>query len=84
MHNGMKRWTSCGRLVDGGRAAAFHPGQLPQGRSAVGSTREGSDDWRDGGFQAKAAPHGSSGPGDGLPHIRLDKAVEFLVGDKLR
>jgi len=21
--------------------------------------------------------------GDGLPHIRLDKAVEFLIGDRL-
>jgi predicted YcjX-like family ATPase len=22
-------------------------------------------------------------PGQGLPHIRLDKALEFLIGDRL-
>ncbi len=87
MHNGKTLDVVRGRLLDGGRAAAFHPGQLPQDLSRLlNPTQEGSDDRRDGGFQAMSfapAPLDLA-PGDGLPHIRLDKAVEFLVGDKLR
>lgn len=76
-----------GRLLDGGRDAAFHPGNLPLDPSVLlNPARTGAEKWLDEGFQAMSfAPAKLSlKPGEGLPHIRLDKAAEFLIGDKLR
>jgi len=75
-----------GRLAGSGRATAFHPGTLPTDPGHLLSpARSGADDWPGAGFRAvdfAPAPL-TLAPGDGPPHIRLDKAAEFLLGDKL-
>ncbi len=74
-----------GRLADG-RAAAFYPGELPEDPShLLGPARAGADRWLDAEFQAmRFAPAPLTlRPGDGPPHIRLDRAAEFLIGDRL-
>ena len=76
-----------GRLVDTGEEAALFPGNLPDDPAAIlAPARQGAGDWTDAAYRvtrfAPAAP--PRRPGDGLPHIRLDRAAEFLIGDRLR
>ncbi len=75
-----------GRLLDTGRQAAQHPGDLPEdpGR-LLGPARAGAEDWplQDYAVQEFAPAPLTLRPGEGPPHIRLDKAAEFLIGDRL-
>jgi len=69
-----------------GKEAAFYPGTLPDDPSKLlAPAREGADRWLDADYEIMTfAPAVLSLlPGHGPPHIRLDKAVEFLIGDKL-
>ncbi|MFD2856042.1 YcjX family protein [Seohaeicola zhoushanensis] len=68
-----------GRLLKDDKQAAFYPGDLPEDPSHV-LAGEGLGD-----FQAMAfAPAPMTlRPGDGPPHIRLDRAAQFLIGDRL-
>jgi predicted YcjX-like family ATPase len=52
----------------------------------LGPARDGAARWLDGEYQImRFAPAPlSRASGDGLPHIRLDAAAEFLIGDLLR
>jgi uncharacterized protein len=73
-----------GRLPGGGQAA-FHPGQLPvDPRPLIGAAATGAD-WPGQAFQSPdfAPAPLTLRPGEGPPHIRLDKAAEFLLGDVL-
>lgn len=75
-----------GRLLDNGKQAAFYPGDLPEDPNhLLNPAREGADKWLDADYQVmRFAPAPLTlRPGDGPPHIRLDKAAEFLFGDKL-
>ena len=75
-----------GQLKDTGRAAAFYPGELPKDPSLLlGPARDGADRWLDAdyGMMAFAPAPMSLKSGDGPPHIRLDRAAQFLFGDKL-
>ena len=76
-----------GTLMEGGRKAAMYPGALPEdpGR-LLGAARGGRESWLDGDYAVmKFAPaEVSLAPGEGPPHIRLDRAAEFLMGDRLR
>jgi predicted YcjX-like family ATPase len=47
--------------------------------------REGADEWLDQDYQVmRFAPAKLTlKPGDGPPHIWLDRAAQFLIGDKL-
>ena len=76
-----------GRLLDGGRQAAFYPGELPEDpmRLLAPYRTTGATDWLDGDYRImRFAPAALAlRPGEGLPHIRLDRAAEFLFGDKL-
>ncbi|MGY6548291.1 MAG: YcjX family protein [Roseinatronobacter sp.] len=76
-----------GRLLDTGRQAAFHAGELPDDpMHLIGPARDGAARWLDDEFQIMRfapSPHARQ-PGDGLPHIRLDSAAEFLLGDFLQ
>ncbi len=73
-----------GRLLteDGtpGREAAFHPGALPEDPSAVFQPGDWLADWS---LMRFAPAPLTLRPGDGPPHIRLDRAAEFLIGDRL-
>ena len=75
-----------GRVLDTGREAAFHPGELPVDPAwLLDPAREGAERWLDADYAAmRFAPAPLTlKPGDGPPHIRLDKAAEFLIGDRL-
>lgn len=76
-----------GALLESGRQAALHPGDLPADPSALlAPARDGAERWLDGDYDVmRFAPAPLSlRAGDGPPHIRLDRAAEFLIGDKLR
>ncbi len=76
-----------GTLLDSGKQAAFHPGDLPSDPKAIlAPARAGQGAWLDGDFTAmRFAPAVIDlKPQEGPPHIRLDAAAEFLLGDRLR
>ena len=75
-----------GRLLDSGKQAAFYPGKLPTDPAhLLGPARAGAAAWDGEGYAVmRFAPAPLDlKPGDGPPHIRLDKATQFLIGDKL-
>lgn len=69
-----------------GKRAAFYPGELPEDPAHILSpARKGAESWLDGDYEVmRFAPAPLTlRPGEGPPHIRLDRAAEFLIGDKL-
>jgi uncharacterized protein len=75
-----------GRLLADGRQAALHPGDLPEDPSVLlAPAREGAERWLSGDYGVmRFAPSPLSlRQGEGPPHIRLDRAAEFLFGDRL-
>jgi predicted YcjX-like family ATPase len=75
--------TIAGETFDGAGEAAVFPGELPQDPRAAFrgeglGAREEDSDWRFVRFRPPVAA-----PDAGLPHIRLDRALEFLIGDRL-
>ena len=75
-----------GTLLDTGKQAAFHPGELPQDPGHLLSpARKGETAWLDADYSVMrfAPAELTLKPGEGPPHIRLDRAAEFLLGDKL-
>jgi len=85
-HGGRPLHMVRGRLAATGRQAAFHPGDLPEDPAALLSpARAGAGAWLGEGFGAMrfAPARLSLRPGEGPPHIRLDRAAEFLIGDRL-
>nr|WP_325250153.1 YcjX family protein [Amylibacter sp.] len=85
-HNGETLDLVRGRLLDTGKQAAMYPGLLPTDPAALlkpadqDATQWLNDDYAIMGF---APAEVSLKPGDGPPHIRLDRAAEFLIGDRL-
>ncbi len=74
-----------GKLLDG-RTAALYPGELPSDPAKLLSpARSGAERWLDGDYAIMGfAPAAITlRPGEGPPHIRLDRAAQFLIGDKL-
>ncbi len=85
-HDGEELPCVRGILEDTGRAAALYPGKLPEDPGQLLTpARQGAEKWLDGGFSSmRFAPQPLTlKPGDGPPHIRLDRAAEFLIGDRL-
>ncbi|OIQ33450.1 MAG: hypothetical protein BM559_09895 [Roseobacter sp. MedPE-SWchi] len=85
-HNGSELPCVRGRLLETGRQAAFYPGALPEDPAQLlAPARQGATRWLEGEYRAmQFAPAALSlKPGDGPPHIRLDRAAEFLIGDAL-
>ena len=75
-----------GRLQDTGAPAVMYPGELPTDPARLLSpAREGAQTWlnADFGLMAFAPSRITRRPGEGPPHIRLDRAAEFLIGDRL-
>jgi predicted YcjX-like family ATPase len=86
MHEGTKLNVVRGRLLETGKQAAFCPGALPDDPAhLLAPARAGSDTWLDAdyGIMNFAPAVLTRRPGDGPPHIRLDKAAQFLIGDRL-
>lgn len=75
-----------GRLLSSGKQVALYPGDLPPDPARLlAPAREGAPRWLDAEFALMefAPARISLKPGFGPPHIRLDRAVEFLIGDQL-
>lgn len=69
-----------------GKQAAFYPGELPEDPShLLTPARQGADRWLDTDYEVmRFAPAPVTlKPGEGPPHIRLDRAAQFLIGDRL-
>lgn len=85
--NGTELGLVRGTLLDTGKQAALHPGDLPADPAVLlAPARSGAAQWLDGDY---GVMHFAPAPlslraGDGPPHIRLDRAAEFLLGDRLR
>ncbi len=74
-----------GRLLSG-KSAVMYPGQLPTDPARLLSpARRGAEGWlgADYGLMSFLPARMSLRPGEGPPHIRLDRAAEFLFGDRL-
>lgn len=85
-HQGEELGVVRGTLLDTGKEAAFYPGDLPSDPShLLAPARSGAKAWLDQDYQVmRFAPAPLNlRPGDGPPHIRLDRAAEFLFGDRL-
>jgi uncharacterized protein len=75
-----------GRLLATGKQAAMYAGELPGDPARLLSpAREGAEVWLDAefGLMEFAPARVTTRPGDGPPHIRLDRAAAFLIGDWL-
>lgn len=74
-----------GRLIGSGKEAALFPGALPADPALLlAPARQGAGDWPDAAYSiTRFAPPILGAAGEGLPHIRLDRAAEFLIGDRL-
>jgi predicted YcjX-like family ATPase len=85
-HKGRSLDVVRGRLLETGKQAALYPGELPSdpGR-LLNPALSGAETWLDADYSIMrfAPAKVSLSPGQGPPHIRLDKAVEFLIGDRL-
>ncbi|WP_439521629.1 YcjX family protein [Marivita sp.] len=85
-HQGRELACVRGTLLDSGKQAAFYPGELPQDPThLLGPARDGAETWLDQDYKImRFAPAKLSlKPGEGPPHIRLDRAAQFLIGDRL-
>lgn len=75
-----------GVMMASGRAAAMYAGDLPADPARLlDPARDGAAGWLGGDYAVmRFAPAPLDlKPGQGLPHIRLDRAAEFLLGDRL-
>ena len=93
-HEGRQVGVVRGRRMADGKEVALFPGRLPQdvpallAQAAASAPGDAPALWQGADFArpAFAPPRwspGGSGGDDGPPHIRLDRAVEFLLGDRL-
>ena len=85
-HDGEELEVVRGTLLETGKEAAFYPGDLPSDPAhLLTPARAGAEKWLDQDYKVMrfAPARLSLKPGDGPPHIRLDRAAEFLIGDKL-
>ncbi len=85
-HEGQPLDVVRGTLLETGKRAAFHPGALPEDPARLLSpARSGQEKWLDADYRIMSfAPAPLTlKPGEGPPHIRLDRAAQFLFGDRL-
>lgn len=78
-----------GTRLDTRREAAVFPGRLPSDPrplfAATADPTRTPADWPDAAYASIRFAPPAWGPeaGDGPPHIRLDRAIDFLIGDRL-
>jgi predicted YcjX-like family ATPase len=71
-----------GDVFDGIAEAAIYPGDLPDDPKAA-LDAQGGLDLRFVRFRPPLVDQDKSGKARAAPHIRLDRAIEFLIGDRL-
>ena len=76
-HRGEKMPALRGHRLSDGEALTFYPGEVPP-------RLPGNAFWQQQGFQFEAFRPRALDVDRPLPHIRMDAALEFLLGDKLR
>ena len=84
--NGQRLPAVRGRLLSSDRQAVMYPGTLPDDPARIlHPARQGAETWLDAEYSLMrfAPARMSLSPREGLPHIRLDRAIEFLIGDQL-
>jgi len=77
-----------GETFDGHTEAAIFPGEFALTRPALRqgdaiATPDEEAQWRFARFRPPVLRPGADGGAGALPHIRLDRAMEFLLGDRL-
>ncbi len=75
-----------GTLLETGKQAVFYAGTLPDDpQQVLTQTHDLPDTWLNGEFSAMrfAPPPSALRHGKGIAHIRLDRAAEYLFGDRL-
>ncbi len=85
-HGGQQVDVVKGRRSDTGANSASYPGALPIDPShLLAPARAGATEWASGGYKVmEFAPAPLTlRPGEGPPHIRLDRAAQYLIGDRL-
>ena len=85
-HNGTQLPAVRGRLLSSGKQALMYPGELPSDPARIlAPARDGAARWLDADYALMAfgPARSDQSPGMGPPHIRLDRAAEFLIGDRL-
>lgn len=85
-HDGAELPCVRGTLLDSGKQAAFYPGELPEDPAhLLTPARQGAETWLDRDYRIMrfAPARLTLKPGEGPPHIRLDRAAQFLIGDRL-
>mgnify|MGYP005989209125 CR=1 FL=1 len=85
-HDGRSLDCVRGYLLDSGKQAAFYPGALPDDPSfLLNPAKAGAESWLDNDYKVMkfAPPPISLSMHEGPPHIRLDRAAQFLIGDRL-
>ncbi|MCY4359082.1 MAG: YcjX family protein, partial [Cyanobacteria bacterium MAG APA_bin_95] len=81
-----KYYGVCGYLSDkdGSRKRWYeYSGELPDIGKLLEEARKGEQKWRSGSMSFPEFLPKPRSRGQPLPHIRLDKALEFLIGDLL-
>jgi len=85
-HNGTQLPAVRGRLLSTGKQALMYSGELPSDPARIlAPARDGAARWLDADYALMAFGPARSDQtaGMGPPHIRLDRAAEFLIGDRL-
>ena len=72
-----------GKRFDGETEFAVFPGDLPGNPESVFEEQSATVDVRFAGFRPPRLQQTAEGLTLSLPHIRLDRAIEFLLGDRL-
>lgn len=75
-----------GILAGSGKPALMYPGELPDDPARLLKPAEdGAQAWLDADYAVMSFSPADTRlkPGEGPPHIRLDRAAEFLIGDRL-
>ena len=72
-----------GKTFDGAAKTAVFPGDLPKDPSAILDPNRAADALRFVRFRPPAVERTAEGIALSLPHIRLDRALQFLLGDRL-
>ncbi|MFK7942198.1 MAG: YcjX family protein [Paracoccaceae bacterium] len=90
-HEGAELSVVRGARASDGKEIAVFPGQIPSdlpallGASGTTNPAHAPAEWDGKAFARPsfAPPRWGTGPDDGPPHIGLDRAIEFLIGDRL-
>lgn len=73
-----------GETFDGKSRTAVFPGDLPEDPAALFDATREPDELKFLRFRPPKLEQSEAGTTLSLPHIRLDRALEFLIGDKLQ